>query len=77
MPLYSFHCADCDTDAELLVGISEDPACPKCGSARFERQMSRIAPDIKYHAIIKSNRAAAAREGHTSNFSKSEGGGGK
>ncbi len=75
MPLYTFHCAECDTDAELLVGMSDHPACPKCGSARFERQMSRIAPEIRYHAIVKSNRAAAAKEGHMSNFSKAERGG--
>lgn len=71
MPLYTYHCAECDTDAELLVGIREDPPCPKCGSARFERQMSRIAPEIRYHAVLKASRAAAAGEGHLSNFSTS------
>jgi len=32
MPLYSFHCAKCDGDVELLIGFSETPVCPACGS---------------------------------------------
>ena len=69
MPLYSFHCADCDKDAELLVGMNDEPVCPACGGQKMERLMSRICPDLKTPGIIKSNRAAAAREGHLSNFS--------
>lgn len=72
MPLYSFHCPDCDKDVELLVGASETPICPSCGGQKMEQLMSRIAPDSKTRAIIQSGRAAAAREGHLSNFSASE-----
>lgn len=72
MPLYSYHCQDCDKDVELLVGASENPPCPSCGSARMERQMSRIAPEGKSRAIIQSARTQAAREGHLSNFSAAE-----
>ncbi|MFG1422256.1 FmdB family zinc ribbon protein [Roseixanthobacter liquoris] len=72
MPLYSFHCAQCDKDVELLVGFSEKPLCPSCGGADMQRLMSRVAPEGKSAGIIKSARAQAAREGHLSNFSRSE-----
>jgi len=72
MPLYSYHCADCDKEVEMLVGINDKAVCPSCGSEKMQQLMSRIAPDMKTPGIIKSNRALAAREGHLSNFSKSE-----
>lgn len=72
VPLFTFHCPDCDKDMELLVRISDTPVCPSCGGQRLEQLVSRIAPDSKTRAIIQSNRAAAAREGHLSNFSPAE-----
>jgi putative FmdB family regulatory protein len=72
MPLYSFHCAQCDKDVELLIGFSEKPTCPFCGGADMQRLMSRVAPEGKSAGIVKSARAQAAREGHLSNYSRSE-----
>ncbi|OYX82934.1 MAG: FmdB family transcriptional regulator [Azorhizobium sp. 35-67-5] len=72
MPLFSYHCPQCDTDVELLVRGSEAPVCPGCGASGLERLMSRVAPAGKSGGIIKSVRAQAAREGHLSNFSRSE-----
>ena len=72
MPLYSYHCSKCDKDTELLIGSSETPVCPSCGSKKMERLVSRTAPPGKTRGIIKSARAQAAREGHLSNFSRSE-----
>jgi len=72
VPLYNFHCPDCDKDTELLVGASETPVCPSCGSQKLERMIGRIAPDGKLAAAAKVWRAQAAREGHASNFSPSE-----
>lgn len=72
MPLYGFHCKDCDKDSEILVGASETPVCPKCGGLHLDRLMSRIAPEGKMKAVAKAWRAQAAREGHLSNFDKSE-----
>jgi len=72
MPLYSFHCAKCAGDIELLVGSSETPVCPTCGSKKLERLMSRTAPEGKSRGIIKAGRMQAARAGHLSNFSRSE-----
>ena len=72
MPLYSFHCAECDKDSELLMGFDDPALCPACGSQKMERLASRVAPDFKLKAKAKIWRAAAEREGHTSNFSKEE-----
>ncbi len=75
MPLYSYHCAKCQKDIELLVGFSEIPVCSACGSKRLERLVSLTAPELKSRGIIRSARKQAAREGHLSNFSRSERGG--
>jgi putative FmdB family regulatory protein len=72
MPLYSYHCAECDKDVELLASFSDMPICPTCGSQKMERLMSRTAPPGKSRGIIRSARAQAAREGHLSNYSRSE-----
>jgi putative FmdB family regulatory protein len=72
MPLYSYHCGKCDKDVELLISSSETPVCPDCGSKKLERLVSLTAPAGKSRGIIKSARAQAAREGHLSNFSRSE-----
>lgn len=72
MPLYAFHCNDCSKDFESLVRGSEAPACPACSSANLQQQVSKICVDIKYPAVAKSWRRAAAAEGHMNNFDKSE-----
>ena len=41
MPIYEFHCDDCDTDFEYLVMGSRKPeGCPDCKSNNFRRLMS-------------------------------------
>jgi putative FmdB family regulatory protein len=72
MPLYSFHCAECDKDSELLMGFSDEAVCPACGGKKMERLTSKVAPDFKLKAKAKIWRAAAEREGHTSNFGKGD-----
>jgi putative FmdB family regulatory protein len=72
MPLYAYACQSCGADFELLVRSSDVPACPACGSEKLQQQIARICGDIKNPAVAKSWRQAAAREGHTSNFSKKE-----
>jgi putative FmdB family regulatory protein len=72
MPLYGFHCEECDKAAELLVGISEKPKCPSCGSKKMQRLVSRVAAPGKSAGMVKAARAQAAREGHFSNYSRSE-----
>jgi putative FmdB family regulatory protein len=72
MPLYSYHCKKCDTNMELLVGFSAKPACPECGGAELERLMCRPAAQGKSDGIKKAARTQAAREGHLSNYSRTE-----
>lgn len=72
MPLYEYHCQACGHDFETLVRSGSTPACPQCRSTALEKIVSRIAPAGKIEAIRASNRRVAAREGHFSNFSKSE-----
>jgi putative FmdB family regulatory protein len=43
MPLYAFHCQVCAHDFETLARFEETPACPACGGAHVERQLSLIA----------------------------------
>ncbi len=75
MPLYGYHCADCDKDSELLMRASDVAVCPHCGSQKMDRLMSRTVAEGPSKGIIKSWRAQASREGHMSNFNKSERGG--
>lgn len=68
MPLYDFHCPDCDKDAEVLARFADIPACPHCGGTQMVRLVSRIAPEGKSKEILKRARTQAAREGHFSNY---------
>ncbi len=72
MPLYDYVCESCNAECELLVSSSEVPTCPSCGSDNLQKQVARIASEIKYPAIAKSWRRAAAMSGDLSNFSQSE-----
>jgi putative FmdB family regulatory protein len=68
MPLYSYHCAGCGKDAELLITGGRTPVCPSCGGEKMERLLARVAPQGKSGAVKKAARAAAGRAGHLSNF---------
>ncbi len=45
MPIYEFHCRDCEKDSELLVRSSDwqGTRCPACGSVRLEKKLSVFA----------------------------------
>ncbi|WP_013504643.1 FmdB family zinc ribbon protein [Rhodopseudomonas palustris] len=75
MPLYGFHCGNCDKNSELLVGFSDKPRCPHCGARNMERMISRPASPGRSKGLISAARAQAAREGHFSNYSRKERGG--
>jgi putative FmdB family regulatory protein len=72
VPLYNYHCDVCDKQFELLVRSADVPACPTCGTVQIRRLISAIAPAGRAKAVAGSMRAAAAREGHLSNFRPSE-----
>lgn len=47
MPLIEFLCRGCGHRFSQLLGVTADSAvepCPKCGSARLERAVSRFRP---------------------------------
>lgn len=44
MPIYEFHCNDCNKDFEELVRLSDPTAaCPACGSRNVKKKMSACA----------------------------------
>ncbi len=46
MPIYEYHCNECNTDFEQLVFSSsqaDNIPCTKCGSTNVERKVSSIA----------------------------------
>lgn len=50
MPLYEYRCSECKHRFTLLVGVTAAKvkrACPKCGSRRLTKLISRIAPIVR------------------------------
>ncbi len=46
MPIYEFYCSDCHCVYSFLarrVDTTTQPACPRCGRPRLEREISRFA----------------------------------
>jgi len=72
MPLYDFRCTHCAHVFERLVRAGELATCPQCGAVGPERLLSRPAAPGTSAALISAGRAAAAREGHFSHYSRSE-----
>jgi putative FmdB family regulatory protein len=72
MPFFTYHCPACDSQFETLVRGDEVPVCPQCGSDKLERQVSAAAVHGKTKAALSAARSQAAREGHLSNYSRSE-----
>lgn len=72
MPLYTYNCPTCEKEFELLVRSGETPVCPECGGEALERLMSLTAPQGKMAGMARAARAQAGREGHLSNYSRSE-----
>lgn len=72
MPIYDYRCKDCNKTFDLLVMTGTVPVCPECGSQNLEKLVSVLAPHGKTADILKQARSQAAREGHFSNYKKSE-----
>ncbi|QDU37613.1 Zinc ribbon domain protein [Maioricimonas rarisocia] len=43
MPLFEYHCPNCNTSFEALVRNGEQPHCPDCQETRVEKLMSAAA----------------------------------
>ena len=50
MPLYEYRCNECTRRFTLLVGVTAEKtkrACPRCGSRKVTKLISRIAPIVR------------------------------
>ncbi|MGB0694630.1 MAG: FmdB family zinc ribbon protein [Rhodospirillaceae bacterium] len=72
MPLYSYACSGCAAEFEILVGQGEQPSCPECGGQDLQRLLSRTVAASQANAVKGVARRMAAKEGHFSNYSRSE-----
>ncbi|MBN2209179.1 MAG: zinc ribbon domain-containing protein [Candidatus Coatesbacteria bacterium] len=44
MPIYEYHCSDCEKDFDALVGHSEVATeCKLCGGGNIRRKLSRFS----------------------------------
>jgi putative FmdB family regulatory protein len=45
MPIYEFHCEDCNMDSEILVRSRDwnGTKCPRCGSLKLAKKFSTFA----------------------------------
>jgi putative FmdB family regulatory protein len=48
MPIYEFHCEQCERDSEVLVRSTrwEGTPCPHCGSTKLEKKLSTFASSV-------------------------------
>lgn len=73
MPLYSFSCQACAAEFEALVSASDTPQCPACGAVSLDRLISAsVGVGGRSAGVLRNARSAAAKEGHFSNYKKSE-----
>lgn len=68
MPLFDFHCSQCDKTFELLIRGEAPAACPSCGSTALAKLVSKPAAPGNSRELVKAGRAQAKREGHFSNY---------
>jgi putative FmdB family regulatory protein len=66
MPLYDFICRACGQTFEARAAVEEVPACPDCGAAETERQLSPFAGPftvgLRGGSARRSNAQRQARE---------------
>jgi len=45
MPIYEFHCEQCERDSEILVRSTDwkNSKCPHCGSSKLHKKFSTFA----------------------------------
>jgi len=47
MPIYEYHCSNCNKEFEKLMGFSDpninSPECPECQSNNTNRRLSKVA----------------------------------
>lgn len=56
MPLYEYICDDCQRKFSWLVGVTADdekPSCPRCGSKKYHKIMSRVVRGRSEEAALE------------------------
>lgn len=60
MPLFDYRCTSCSNQFEFLVLRGQEPrACPQCGAATIEKQLS--LPSVKSESTKAKAMAAAQK----------------
>ena len=76
MPIYEFRCARCGELSEIMQRVGErPPPCPKCGSKRMARAVSRTSFQLKgggWHADLYATPRPGKAEGAESATSPAE-----
>ncbi|MBS4095235.1 MAG: zinc ribbon domain-containing protein [Sulfuricella sp.] len=72
MPIFDFRCGECSKTFELLVRSATVPACPACGSEQLEKQVAAPTAPGQSAGLVAKARAQANKEGHFSNYKRSE-----
>ena len=55
MPIYEYHCKDCDRVFEMLIkDRSDKPECPFC-EGRVKRVMSRFGMELKGSGFYRND----------------------
>lgn len=72
MPLYTYQCKKCDKIFETLILGSEKASCPACRGKKLDWLPGIPSPPPWSKTVVKAARAQAFREGHLSNYSKSD-----
>lgn len=68
MPLFDFHCRECDNRFEALVRGDSVPQCPRCGGGALDKLVAAPAPPGQSAGLVSQARARARAEGHFSNY---------
>ncbi len=58
MPLYKYHCTECDNEFKVLQKNGEkdeEPACPECGSRKVDRMISRVGIRFKGSGFYRTD----------------------
>ncbi len=66
MPIYEYHCKNCDHDFEYLVLGSAKPDCPCCNSRKVKKLMSACGFVSKGNGGVSTRSSASSSCGSCS-----------
>ncbi len=66
MPIYEYHCRECDQTFEEIVSANtpiEEIACPYCGEHKAEREMSVFSSNSDDYSYSSSYSSSSSSSG--------------